>query len=115
MKGSSSVSGNTGGGIFLHGGVLLVMSGSSSVSANTSENEGAGIKNNGVIILKGSASVFDNTTTSTGGGIYNNTGTTSACDATSVDEWIGTVEPNDPNDFLDRDVTLIPSGTDGCA
>lgn len=27
---------------------------------------------------------------------------------------IGTVEPNDPNDFLDSDVSLIPSGTGGC-
>ena len=27
---------------------------------------------------------------------------------------IGTVEPNDPNDFLDSDVSLSPSGTGGC-
>jgi len=113
LRGSSSVRGNTEGGIF-NDEAAFTLTGSSSVTGNTSENEGAGIVNNGDIVLKESASVFDNTTTSTGGGIHNQ-GTVGACDATSVDEWIGTVEPNAPNDFLDSDVSLISGGTGGCS
>ena len=113
LKGSSSVTGNTEGGIFNRG--VLIMNDSSSVHGNTSENEGGGIENEGDITLKDSSAVFDNTATY-GGGVYNPpNGTINACDATSVDEWIGTVEPNDPNDFLDSDVSLTPSGTSGCS
>ena len=96
LLGSSSVRGNTEEGIFNDGGTLT-LTGTSSVSENTSENEGAGIVNDDVIILKDSASVFGNATTSTGGGVYNDGGSVSPCDGTSIDEWIGTVEPNDPN------------------
>ena len=45
LKGSSSVTGNTEGGIF-NGGVLI-MNDSSSVRRNTAENDGGGIENNG--------------------------------------------------------------------
>jgi predicted outer membrane repeat protein len=116
MSGSSSVSGNTadrGGGITNTEGTLT-MTDTSSVRGNSADR-GGGIGNFGDITLKDSASVFDNTATSTGGGIYNNMGVISACDATSVEEWVGTVEPNSPNDYLDGDVPLTPSGTGGCS
>ncbi len=116
LRGLSSVRGNTEGGIFNDEGSTLVLTGSSSVTGNTSDGAGGGIRNNGDLTLKDSSSVFDNTSTLIGGGVYNTVfGTTNACDGTSIDEWIGTAEPNDPNDFLDSDVSLIPSGTGGCA
>ncbi len=120
MGGSSSVSGNTAsdsGGIFNTG--TTTLEGLASVSENSADR-GGGIGNfiEGALILRDSSTVHNNTAT-TGGGIYNDgdggTGTINACDATSVDEWIGTVEPNDPSDFLDSDVSMIPSGTGGCS
>ncbi len=73
------------------------------------------VPHNGSVTLKGSSSVYDNTAATSGGIYLSEDGTTAPATRTSVDEWIGTVEPNDPNDFLDSDVTLIPSGSGGCA
>jgi hypothetical protein len=116
LRGSSSVRGNTQGGIFNDEGSTLTLTGSTSVTGNTSDGAGGAIRNNGDLTLKDSASVFDNASTLIGGGVYNTVfGTTTACDDSSADEWIGTIEPNDPNDFLDSDVSLIPGGTGACA
>jgi len=122
MNDISSVTENTadsGAGIRSQG--SIAMNDSSSVNANTAEGTGGGIfligtvPYNGSVTLKGSSSVSDNTAATSGGIYLSEEGTISACDATGTDEWIGTVEPNDPNDFLDSDVTLIPGGTGGCA
>ena len=122
MNDISSVTANTadsGGGIRSQG--TVAMNDSSSVNGNTAEGTGGGISlggsvpYNGSVTLKGSSSVYDNTAATSGGIYLSGDGTISACDATGTDEWIGTVEPNIPNDFLDGDVPLIPSGTGGCA
>ena len=122
MNDISSVTANTadsGGGIRSQG--TIAMNDSSSITGNTAEGTGGGISligtvpHNGSVTLKGSSSVYDNTAATSGGIYLSGDGTISACDATSVDEWIGTVEPNSPNDYLDGDVPLIPSGTAGCA
>ncbi len=122
MNDISSVTENTadsGGGIRNQG--TIAMNDSSSVNGNTAEGTGGGIfligivPHNGSVTLKGSSSVYDNTAATSGGIYLSEDSTFSACDGTSVDDWIGTVEPNDPNDFLDSDVSLIPSGTEDCA
>ena len=107
MNGSSSVSGNSHRGINNFG--TLTMSGTSAVfdNGNQATSLGGGIYSIGAVTLRDSSSVHDNTAI-TGGGIYNNVdGTVSGCDGTGVGEWVGTAEPNTPNDFLDGDVTLI--------
>ena len=123
LRHSSSVSGNVasfGAGVRLENS-SLTMSESSSVSGNTAGILGGGIYvSNGTaspagsVTLKDASQVYDNAAV-TGGGIYVDDGTVSACDGTSVDEWIGTVEPNDPNDFLDSDVSSMSGGTGGCS
>jgi hypothetical protein len=108
LDGSSSVSGNTAdfaGGIYNDGGTLT-LNDSSSVSGNTASPDSGGIYNTGTLTLKDSSSVSGNTASGAGGGIVSD-GTVNGCDSSGVDEWIGTVEPNTPNDFLDSDVTLI--------
>ena len=99
---------NDGGGIYNYAGTVT-LKGSSSVSGNTADQRGGGIFSYaGTVALKNSSSVSGNTASQQGGGIFNTFATAVVgCDATGVDEWIGTVEPNTPNDFLDSDVTLI--------
>jgi hypothetical protein len=113
MNGSSSVNGNTvpdgssysGGGIFNYYGTLI-MNGSSSVNGNTAPSGGGISSYGGTVTLKDSSSVSGNTALHDGG-ILTGAGEVNGCNATGVNEWIGTVEPNSPNDFLDSDVTLI--------
>jgi uncharacterized protein YidB (DUF937 family) len=122
MNDSASVTSNgadSGGGITNQG--ILVMNDSSTVSGNTAEGTGGGIVHigtaslNGSVILKDLSGVYDNTAALSGGIHLVEDRTINACDGTSADEWIGTVEPNDPNDFLDSDVVLIPSGAGACS
>jgi hypothetical protein len=113
MNGSSSVNGNTvpngssysGGGIFSYYGTLI-MNGSSSVNGNIAPSGGGISSYGGTVTLKDSSSVSGNTALHDGG-ILTGAGDVNGCNATGVNEWIGTVEPNTPNDFLDSDVTLI--------
>lgn len=101
MRGSSSVRGNTahrGGGITNLG--TLTMKAWSSVQGNTAWGSGGGgVRNYGTLTMTGSSSVQGNTANDFfgGGGIYN-AGTLQACDGTGVDEWIGAISPNDPDD-----------------
>jgi hypothetical protein len=101
MRGSSSVRGNTahrGGGITNLG--TLTMKAWSSVQGNTATGSGGGgVRNYGTLTMTGSSSVQGNTASDFfgGGGIYN-AGTLQACDGTGVDEWIGAISPNDPDD-----------------
>jgi hypothetical protein len=70
-----------GGGILNRG--TLVLSGSSSVSANTTQNYGGGIWNGGILTVDGSSSVSGNAANENGGGIYNGSGGTVTLSGTS--------------------------------
>ena len=105
MDGSAQVNGNNargnysvGGGIFNDH--ILIMNGSAQVKGNTSNNIGGGIANwvdgPGIITLKGSSSVTGNAAR-VGGGILDDS-ILSACNSAGVDEWIGAISPNNPDD-----------------
>jgi len=109
MSGLSSVRANTarrgGGGIYNDTGEDVTLNESSSVRSNDA-NRGGGVLNFGRLTLKGSSWVTGNTAAVRGGGIRNRFAVR-GCDSTGVDEWIGTVEPNTPNDFINSDVNPI--------
>ena len=109
---SSSVRGNEagefGGGIVNLG--TLTLNDSSSVRGNSATGSGGGIANfnAGNVSLNDSSSVSGNEAGEFGGGILNRRGRgaiLNACDSTGVDEWLGAISPNTPDD--PPKVTLI--------
>jgi hypothetical protein len=88
---------------------IVVLAGSSSVTGNAAGSGGGIHVRGGTVILRSSSIVTENTASNVGGGVYihGTTSVVSACDASGVDEWTGTVEPNDPNDFKDGEVTKV--------
>jgi hypothetical protein len=62
----------------------------------------------GTLSLRGSSSVSGNMAGTSGGGILNRRGRgaiLNACDGTGVDQWVGAISPNTPDD--PPKVTLI--------
>jgi predicted outer membrane repeat protein len=98
----------TGGSADIGGGILsygtLILRQGVVVSRNKAISEGGGIYTEGFVTLRGSATVSRNSSPGGGGGIYTITAVF-ACNSTGVDKWTGTVEPNTPNDFRDKNVT----------
>lgn len=82
MRGTSSITGSTAGGIDNLG--TVVMQGRSSITGNTTSGNGGGVKNesasspgfsaNGTLIMDGMSSIRNNTAGEHGGGVYNANG-----------------------------------------
>ena len=88
LRGSSSVSGNTatengGGGVYVYH-ASLTMGRAASVSGNFAKTGGGGIQDGGVVTLNGFSSVTDNTTDGVGGGIRNYFGALHLNDSSSI-------------------------------
>jgi predicted outer membrane repeat protein len=74
------------------------MTGTSSVTRNTSSGNGGGIYNSNVVTLNDSASVTHNTASGKGGGIYNHQ--TTGATIRYGTGWNGFVSDNLPDDIF---------------
>ena len=113
LNDAAEVSGNAarrGGGIFNKRGTIW-LNGSSSVTGNTSRRRGGGIFSRhplGVITLAGMSSVAGNTARIEGGGVFVKAGVLAACSASGIDEWVGAISPNTPDDELTPERVSCP-------
>ena len=89
-----------GGGIVVSGAGTLTLTGFAEVANNTAANKGGGIatENSGSITLKDSASVTGNTAGVSFGGVYDLNNQLFGCNGSGLDQWIGAISPNTPDD-----------------